>query len=153
MPEPFEDAEHTHGWFPVDYDPVDYDPDAFDAAEAGTKLTGAGYLPPLVVEQIAQAAGVTDWWIGRANREDLTWPVAILRENAQEVGLLRKAKGTLAPTARAATPQTIPASWSPRCSNDCRSARASKQMLDGSCFSAWRQESPARPSTPAWRRC
>ena len=101
VPEPFEDAEHTHGWLPVDYNPVDYDPDALDAVGAGTKLTGAGYLPPLVVEQIAQAAGVTDWWIGRANREDLTWPVAIFRENAQEVGLLRNAKGTLAPTARA----------------------------------------------------
>ena len=169
VPEPFEDAEHAHGWLPVDYDP-----DAFDAAEAtaamrlwargehlpwhgtpepladllqrlrgqgwvqanawltalgprlpveldeqdgrraarpwlavldavgtGTKLTAAGYLPPLVVEQIAQAAGMTDWWIAKANREDLTWPVATLRENAQEVGLLRKAKGTLAPTARA----------------------------------------------------
>ncbi len=44
-----------------------------------------------------------DWWIGTANREDLTWPVAALRENAQEVGLRRKAKGTLAPTARART--------------------------------------------------
>ncbi len=169
VPEPFEDAEHAHGWLPVGYDP-----DAFDAAEAtaamrlwasgkhlpwqgvpeslaemvrclrgvgwlqantwltalgprlavgldeedvrraarpwlavldavgaGAKLTAAGYLPPVVVGQIAQAAGVTDWWIGKANREDLTWPVATLRENAQEVGLLRKAKGTLAPTARA----------------------------------------------------
>ncbi len=169
VPEPFEDAEHAHGWLPVGYDP-----DAFDAAEAtaamrlsasgehlpwhavpepladlvqgvrgqgwsqavawltalgprlavgldeedvrraarpwlavldavgaGTKLTAAGYLPPVVVEQIAHAAGVTNWWIGKANREDLTWPVAALRENAQEVGLLRKAKGTLAPTARA----------------------------------------------------
>jgi len=72
-----------------------------DAVGAGAKLTAAGYLPPVVVGQIAQAAGVTDWWIGKANREDLTWPVATLRENAQEVGLLRKAKGTLAPTARA----------------------------------------------------
>ena len=44
---------------------------------------------------------MTKWWIGKANREDLTWPVAELRQNAQEVGLLRKAKGTLAPTARA----------------------------------------------------
>ena len=169
VPEPFEDAEHAHGWLPVGYDP-----DAFDAAEAtaamrlwasgehlpwhgvpesladmvqglrgvgwlqanvwltalgprlavgldeedvrraarpwlavldavgaGAKLTVAGYLPPVVVGQIAQAAGVTDWWIGKANREDLTWPVATLRENALEVGLLRKAKGTLAPTARA----------------------------------------------------
>ena len=169
VPDPFEDAEHAHGWLPVGYDP-----DAFDAAEAtaamrlwatgehlpwhglpepladmlmalrgegwvqayawltalgprlavpldedevrraarpwlavlqavgsGTKLTAAGYLPPVVVEQIARAAGVTDWWIGNANREDLTWPVAALRDKAQEVGLLRKAKGTLTPTARA----------------------------------------------------
>src|SRR5665811_1764837 len=29
VPEPFEDAEHAHGWLPVDYDP-----DAFDAAAA-----------------------------------------------------------------------------------------------------------------------
>ena len=169
VPDPFEDAEHAHGWLPVGYDP-----DAFDAAEAteamrvwargehlpwhglpepladlitdlrgegwvqvdawlralgprlpvelgeddvrraarpwlavldavgsGTRLTTAGYLPPVVVEQIAEAAGVTDWWIGKANREDLTPPVAALREAAQDVGLLRKAKGTLTPTARA----------------------------------------------------
>ncbi len=169
VPEPFEDAEHAHGWLPDGYDP-----DAFDAAEAtaamrvwaagehlpwhglpepladligalrgegwvqvdswltalgprvavelddddvrraarpwlavlrsvgtGTKLTAAGYLPPVVVEQIAQEAGVSDWWIGKANREDLTPPVAALRYAAQDVGLLRKAKGTLAPTARA----------------------------------------------------
>ena len=171
VPEPFEDAEHAHGWLPVDYDP-----DAFDAAEAtaamrlwasgehlpwhgvpeplaelvqglrgpgwlqaldwlaslgprrpvvleeedvrraakpwlavldavgsGTRLTSAGYLPPALVEQIAEATGVSEWWIGKANREDLTWPVAFLRENAQALGLLRKAKGTLAPTARART--------------------------------------------------
>ncbi len=169
VPEPFEDAEHAHGWLPDGYDP-----DAFDAAETtaamrvwasgehvawhglpepladlvqhlrgegwvqantwldalgprlpvelddddvrraarpwlavlravgpATKLTVAGYLPPVVVERIAQEAGVTDWWIGKANREDLTWPVAALRVTAQEVGLLRKAKGQLAPTARA----------------------------------------------------
>jgi hypothetical protein len=72
-----------------------------DAVGVGTKLTAAGYLPPALVEQIAEATGVLEWWIGKANREDLTWPVATLRDNAQEVGLLRKAKGTLAPTARA----------------------------------------------------
>ena len=72
-----------------------------DAVGAGTRLTAAGYLSPVVVEQIARGAGVTEWWIGKANREDLTWPVAALRQNAQEVGLLRKAKGALAPTARA----------------------------------------------------
>jgi hypothetical protein len=72
-----------------------------DAVRPGTKLTAAGYLPPAMVEQIGQASGVMDSWIGKANREDLTWPVAALRANAQEVGLLRKAKGRLTPTARA----------------------------------------------------
>lgn len=67
----------------------------------GVKLTTAGYLPPTTVEQIAQASGITDWWIGKANREDLTPPVANLREQAQEMGLLRKSKGTLTPTAKA----------------------------------------------------
>ena len=73
------------------------------AVGPGTKLTAAGYLPPVVVGQIAQAAGVTDWWIGRTNREDLTPPVAALRDAAQDVGLLRKARGMLTPTARART--------------------------------------------------
>ena len=72
-----------------------------DAVGAGTQLTAAGYLPPVVVEQIARAAGGSDWWIGKANREDLTPPVAILRQNAQQVGLVRKAKGALTQTARA----------------------------------------------------
>ncbi len=67
----------------------------------GSKLTAAGYLPPAVVAEIAQSAGVTQWWIGKANREDLTRPVLALREAAQDVGLLRKAKGMLTPTARA----------------------------------------------------
>lgn len=71
------------------------------AVGPGTKLTTAGYLPPAKVEQIARASGVSDWWIGAANREDLTWPVAELREDAQALGLLRKAKGMLTPTARA----------------------------------------------------
>jgi hypothetical protein len=71
------------------------------AVGSGTKLTAAGYMPPVTVEQVAEASGVTDWWIGKANREDLTWPVAEIRENAQALGLLRKAKGMLTPTARA----------------------------------------------------
>lgn len=72
-----------------------------DAVGAGTKLTGAGYLPPAMVQQIADTTGISQWWIGKANREDQTYPVALLRENAQAFGLLRKSKGTLAPTARA----------------------------------------------------
>ena len=71
------------------------------AVGQGVKLTSAGYLPPATVEQIAQASGVTEWWIGKANREDLTPPVAELREGAQALGLLRKSKGVLMPTARA----------------------------------------------------
>ena len=69
-----------------------------EAVGPGVKLTSAGYLPPGTVEQIAQAGGVTDWWIGKANREDLTPPVAELRETAQALGLLRKSKGMLKPT-------------------------------------------------------
>ncbi len=72
-----------------------------DAVGSGTKLTAAGYLPPILVEQIAEATGISTWWIGKVNREDQTWPVASLRENTQAVGLLRKSKGVLAPTARA----------------------------------------------------
>jgi hypothetical protein len=67
-----------------------------------TKLTSAGYLPPALVLQAAQDLGITEWWIGKANREDMLWPLAQLREAAQAVGLLRKAKGVLKPTARAA---------------------------------------------------
>lgn len=66
-----------------------------------TRLTAAGYLPPAVVRQIADDAGITEKWVGKANREDMVWPVAAMRETAQSLGLLRKAKGTLTPTARA----------------------------------------------------
>ncbi|TXH41338.1 MAG: plasmid pRiA4b ORF-3 family protein, partial [Actinobacteria bacterium] len=72
-----------------------------EAVGPGVKLTTAGYLPPPTVEQIAQASGVSDWWIGKANREDLTPPVAELRESAQALGLLRKSKGVLMATHRA----------------------------------------------------
>jgi len=169
VPEPFDDAEHAHGWLPVGYDPDAFDPaettaairtwirgehvpwhgvpeplaelvrgirgptwmqatdwlntlgarepvtliDAdlhlaarpwravLDAVGDGIRLTSAGYLPPAVVEQIAETSGITTWWIGKANREDLTYPVAFLRENSQALGLLRKSRGVLAPTARA----------------------------------------------------
>ena len=169
VPEPFEDAEHAHGWLPDAYDPDAFDagqttatmrlwatgehlpwhglPEpladlvqrlraegwsqaldwldelgarrpvaldeedvrraakpwvaVLDAVGSGTKLTAAGYLPPALVQQIAQSSGVDEFWIGKANREDLTWPVLALRESTQALGLVRKAKGTLAPTARA----------------------------------------------------
>ena len=34
-------------------------------------------------------------WIGKQNREDLTVPIANLRESAMQLGLLRKYKGNL----------------------------------------------------------
>lgn len=64
----------------------------------GTELTGAGYLKPAVVEEIARRTGIADWWIGKANREDQTAPVAILRDTAKAVGLVSVRKKRLAPT-------------------------------------------------------
>ncbi|HET8987880.1 MAG TPA: plasmid pRiA4b ORF-3 family protein, partial [Humibacillus sp.] len=62
-------------------------------------LTAAGYLPPAVVEAIYRQARLEDEWIGKGNREDLTWPVLSLRERTRRYGLIRKAKGRLLPTA------------------------------------------------------
>lgn len=69
-----------------------------DVIGDGAALTGAGYLRPAAVEQIAVRTGVTDWWIGKANREDLTWPVAALRTAARSLGLVSVRKGRIAPT-------------------------------------------------------
>ncbi|MFC9768600.1 hypothetical protein [Rhodococcus jostii] len=62
------------------------------------RLTSAGYLPPALVEQLAERTGVAGWWIGKATREDLTWPVAQLRDSARALGLVSVRKGRLAPT-------------------------------------------------------
>src|SRR5699024_3017193 len=64
----------------------------------GVDLTGAGYLKPAVVEQLAQRTGIADWWIGKANREDQTLPVFDLRATARSLGLVSVRKGRLAPT-------------------------------------------------------
>ena len=63
--------------------------------ERGAELTGAGYLKPALVEQLSQLTGVTTWWIGKANREDLTPPIAALRSAAQGLGLVRKQRQRL----------------------------------------------------------
>lgn len=68
----------------------------------GVPLTAAGYLKPALVEQIAERTGISDWWIGKANREDLTYPVAEIRSTARALGLVSVRKGRLAPTAAAA---------------------------------------------------
>jgi hypothetical protein len=65
----------------------------------GVSLTSAGYLPPTVVERFAVDAGIAGWWIGKANREDLTPPVAAVRDTARALGLVSVRKGRLTPTA------------------------------------------------------
>jgi hypothetical protein len=72
-----------------------------DVIGGGVALTAAGYLPPAVVEQVAERSGISDWWIGRANREDLTYPVASIRSTARALGLVSVRKGRLSPTAAA----------------------------------------------------
>lgn len=70
-----------------------------DVIGDGVTLTQAGYLPPATVREVAERTGVVTWWIGTANREDLTPPVARLRDSAQALGLLAARKGRLSPTA------------------------------------------------------
>ena len=72
-----------------------------DVIGDGVALTGAGYLQPGVVEELARRTGITDWWIGKANREDLTPPVAQVRHAARALGLVSLRKGRLSPTAAA----------------------------------------------------
>ena len=72
-----------------------------DVIGDGLPLTAAGYLKPAVVEQVAERTGIGDWWIGKANREDQTYPVADIRRTARALGLVSVRKGRLAPTAAA----------------------------------------------------
>ncbi len=82
-----------------------------DVVGDGLPLTSAGYLKPAAVEQIAHETGITEWWIGKANREDLTWPVWEIRATARALGLVSVRKGRIAPTRavadRRADPQAI----------------------------------------------
>lgn len=67
----------------------------------GVKLTSAGYLPPALVSETMQTLGWHAEWIGAGNREDLTLPVAELRQSAQRLGLVRRYGGKLQPIASA----------------------------------------------------
>lgn len=69
----------------------------------GLKLTPAGYLPPAVVRELMTATGWDEKWIGKNNREDLTFPIWQLRDWARALGLVRKYKGELRPTRRGTT--------------------------------------------------
>ena len=82
-----------------------------DVIGDGVTLTAAGYLPPTVVEQVAERSGISEWWIGKANREDLTHPVAEIRTTARALGLVIVRKGRLSPTAAAARCQDPQALW------------------------------------------
>ncbi|ACZ30631.1 plasmid pRiA4b ORF-3 family protein [Xylanimonas cellulosilytica DSM 15894] len=66
------------------------------AADGGIPLTAAGYLKPADVEALSALLPTMAGWIGKANREDLTWPVAEFREHmVKRLGLLRKHTGRL----------------------------------------------------------
>ncbi|QTX06337.1 plasmid pRiA4b ORF-3 family protein [Agromyces archimandritae] len=73
-----------------------------DVIGGGANLTAAGYLRPDDVEEIARRTGITEWWIGKANREDLTPPVATLRSAARALGLVAVRNGRISPTRAAA---------------------------------------------------
>ncbi|CAI9402597.1 plasmid pRiA4b ORF-3 family protein [Nocardioides sp. T2.26MG-1] len=70
-----------------------------DLVGDGVALTAAGYLPPAIVAQFAERSGIAAWWIGKANREDHTPPVAVVRDTARALGLVSVRKGRLSPTA------------------------------------------------------
>lgn len=65
---------------------------------SGVQLTGAGYLPPAIVEGLCRELRLDTEWVGKGNRENLTLPVLTLRESATALGLLRKARGRVTVT-------------------------------------------------------
>lgn len=69
-----------------------------DVIGEGVGLTAAGYLKPTDVEQVARRTGIAEWWIGKVNREDLTPPVAQVRDTARALGLVSVRKGRITPT-------------------------------------------------------
>jgi hypothetical protein len=70
-----------------------------DVVGAGLKLTPAGWLPPAVVSRLATDLDLLAPWMGKGNREQNVLPVKLLRSTATDLGLLRKRKGELLPTA------------------------------------------------------
>ncbi|MHB1569930.1 MAG: plasmid pRiA4b ORF-3 family protein [Solirubrobacteraceae bacterium] len=65
------------------------------AAQGGFPLTASGYLKPVDVTAAAEVVPAMQEWIGKANREIETTPVLHFRKALQELGLLRKHKGSL----------------------------------------------------------
>lgn len=80
------------------------------AGDGGIPLTAAGYLRPAVVEEAATLIPAMANWIGKGNREDLTYPVAEFRESlVKQLKLLRKYKGALHLTRAGAVARDRPA--------------------------------------------
>lgn len=80
------------------------------AGGGGIPLTAAGYLRPALVEEAATLIPTMADWIGKANREDLTYPVAAFRESlVKKLKLLRKYKGALHLTRAGAAARDRPA--------------------------------------------
>jgi hypothetical protein len=86
LPEPRHDVVEPYRWF-------------LDRLGDGVRLTAAGYLPPALVSETMRTLGWDADWIGAGNREDLTLPVAELRETARRLGLVRVYRNELRPTA------------------------------------------------------
>jgi hypothetical protein len=64
----------------------------------GVQLTSAGHLPPALVGETMRSLGWDADWPGTATREHLTVPVAVLRDTARRLGLVRVSRGRLLPT-------------------------------------------------------
>jgi hypothetical protein len=81
------------------------------SADGTLGLTPAGYLRPALVEEAAGMIPQMGDWIGKANREEHSRPVADFRDRmTKQLGLLRKYKGTLRLTKAGAAVHGRPAS-------------------------------------------
>lgn len=70
------------------------------AGTEGIPLTQAGWMKPTVVRELFTAFDLPSW-MGKGTREEHARPIAELRQNAQDFGLLRKHKGRLLATRKA----------------------------------------------------
>lgn len=64
----------------------------------GLKLTQAGKIPPAQVSELSHTLGLDQWYIGKLNREDQVYPVALLHELSRQLGFVYLRKGTLLPS-------------------------------------------------------
>lgn len=88
IPDPATRQQLVHPWLHL-----------LDVIGDGIALTSAGWLPPAVVSRLATDLDLLEPWMGKGNREQNFPPVRLLRSTATALGLLRKRKGELLPTA------------------------------------------------------